>query len=69
MNWANAFAAIVISFLSTLSFAAGLEKSTLWSGKYMGFGGAAASSVEGGESLYFNPAGLISGQGTQNLSV
>lgn len=39
-------------------FGAGFEKSNLWSGKYMGRGGAATSSVEGSESMYFNPARL-----------
>ncbi|MGE3974158.1 MAG: OmpP1/FadL family transporter, partial [Bdellovibrionales bacterium] len=49
--------------------AAGLEKSTLWSGHYMGIGGAAASSVAGSEALYFNPAGLGNGSSSKDLSL
>ena len=44
---------------------AGLEKSTSWSGRYAGIGGAAVSSVEGSESLYFNPANLATTQGIE----
>ncbi|MGZ3709157.1 MAG: OmpP1/FadL family transporter, partial [Bdellovibrionota bacterium] len=40
------------------AFAAGLEKTVPWSGRYAGVAGAAASSVSGSESLYFNPAGM-----------
>ncbi len=40
------------------AFAAGFEKSVMWSGKYAGYAGAAASIVQGSQSLYFNPAGL-----------
>ena len=47
-----------ILFTSTPSFAAGLEKSVGWSGRYAGIAGAAVSSVEGSESLFFNPANL-----------
>ncbi len=38
--------------------ATGYEKVVLWSGKYSALGGAAASSVQGPQALYFNPAGL-----------
>lgn len=49
------------ALLATGAQAAGYEKVVTWSGKYVGIGGAAASSVQGSESLYFNPAGLASG--------
>jgi len=59
---------LVIS-LSTLlagsAFGAGFEKGFMWSGKYAGQAGAAASSVSGAESLYFNPAGLSETKGTE----
>src|SRR5436305_1800620 len=53
---------------SQLVFAAGFEKGIMWSGKYSGIGNAAASSVHGAESLYFNPAGLPSGSGMAEVS-
>jgi len=61
------FVSIIVASLlmSSWAQAGGFEKSTLWSGKYMAIGGAAASSVEGPESLYFNPAGL-SRKGSEN---
>lgn len=40
------------------AWAAGFEKSVLWSGREAGRGGAAVSSVSGSQSIYFNPAGL-----------
>ncbi len=43
--------------------AGGFEKATIWSGHYSGIGGAATSHVSGGESLFFNPAGLAGGEG------
>ena len=46
----------------SMSFASGFEKAVMWSGKYTGIGGAAVSSVRGSESLFFNPAGLASGE-------
>lgn len=48
------------ALLATGAQAAGYEKVVTWSGKYVGIGGAATSSVQGSESLYFNPAGLTS---------
>jgi long-subunit fatty acid transport protein len=53
---------LFVLLTSSLAFAAGFEKSTIQSGRYMGIGGAANSSVAGAESLYFNPAGLINGK-------
>ncbi len=50
---------------SNTVFAAGFEKSVLWSGKYAGQGNAAVSSASGAEALYFNPAGLAGAAGTQ----
>ncbi len=44
--------------MSGVSFAAGLEKDVLWSGKYVGSGGAAVSNASGAEALYYNPAGI-----------
>jgi long-subunit fatty acid transport protein len=49
---------LLVGLQSTLGFAAGFEKSVIWSGRYAAIGGAASSVVEGAEALYFNPAGL-----------
>ncbi len=38
--------------------AGGFEPNNLFSARYIGMGGAAASSVEGAQSISFNPAGL-----------
>lgn len=50
---------------ATNAWSAGFEKAVLWSGKYAAIGGAASSVVAGSQSLYFNPAGLASGSGTE----
>lgn len=42
----------------SLAMATGFEKNVLWSGHYTAIGGAASSSVNGPQALYFNPAGL-----------
>ncbi len=46
------------ALISSSALGAGFEKNVLWSGKWVGVGGAAVSAVEGAESLFFNPAGL-----------
>jgi long-chain fatty acid transport protein len=50
---------------SASALAGGYEKALLWSGHYTGMGGAAASTVSGSESLFFNPAGLASNEGIE----
>lgn len=45
--------------------AAGFDKPNLVSGKHTGISGASTSSVEGPESVFFNPAGLAHTQHTQ----
>lgn len=47
------------------AFAAGFEKTVTWSGKHAGQAGIGIATVAGPESLYFNPAGLASGTGTE----
>jgi len=64
--WALTAAA---TLASANAMAAGFEKSTMFSGKYAPMGGAAAGMVEGGESLYFNPAGLANGSGNGDVSL
>jgi long-subunit fatty acid transport protein len=50
-----------VLLFSSLSFAAGgFEKPVLWSARATQHGGAYTGSVTGAESLYFNPASLIS---------
>jgi long-subunit fatty acid transport protein len=56
-------AVLALASHSTFALAGGYEKPTAFSGKWAGVGGAAASSVSGAESLYFNPAGLAAGDG------
>lgn len=51
--------ALVLNF-STV-FAAGFEKSVMWSGKWAGVAGAASGAVSGSDSLFYNPAGLVLG--------
>lgn len=50
-----------VLFSASQAFAGGYEKPNTFSGKWGGLGGAAASSVSGAESLFFNPAGLAAG--------
>ena len=50
--------------LMTNAWGAGFEKVVNWSGKHAGTAGAAVSNVMGAESLYFNPAGLAAGKGS-----
>lgn len=58
------------ALLSSAVFAAGFEKNVLWSGKYQGFAGAATSSVNDSQALFFNPAGLgfVEGKGDVSLN-
>lgn len=60
---ATAAALMILASHSTAALAGGYEKPVFFSGKWAGVGGAAASSVSGAESLYFNPAGLAAGDG------
>lgn len=54
----NLFLLMAAFLVAEGAYAAGFEKSVMWSGKYAGVAGAAVSSVTGGQSLFFNPAGL-----------
>lgn len=57
---------LLISIVSISEcLAGGLDFNSLWSAKYSAVGGAAASSVEGAQSLYFNPAGLAKSSNTE----
>lgn len=52
---------LLIWSISSFAYASGgFEKSTLWSARAAQHGGAYASSVQGGEALFFNPASLRS---------
>ena len=65
MNWKKQNAKIIVGTLialsATQSFAAGFEKTVMWSGRWAGVAGAAAGAVEGADSLFYNPAGLVQG--------
>ncbi len=65
-----AMSLIGATFMSANVNAAGFEKSVMWSGRYAGIGNAVVGSVQGSESLYFNPAGLAGGnKGAGDTSV
>jgi long-chain fatty acid transport protein len=65
----TSFATGILSaaLVSSSALGAGFEKNVMWSGKWVGVGGAAVSAVQGAESLFFNPAGLSMGH--QGLEV
>ena len=68
-NLKTAAALVATALVSTQGFAAGFEKSTMFSGKYAGMGNAATGNVAGAESVYFNPAGLTRGGSEISLNV
>jgi long-subunit fatty acid transport protein len=76
MNHSNrkGIALVVVAgvFSSSSVFAAGFEKSILWSASAAAQGGAVVGSSKGAEALYFNPAGLEqsrpSGEASLNFS-
>ncbi len=51
----------LITFGTTQTFAAGFEKTVMWSGRWAGVAGAATGAVEGADSIFYNPAGLVQG--------
>lgn len=55
-------AAITLGLSCGSAMAAGFEKTVMWSGEWTGVAGAATGAVEGGDSLFFNPAGLVHGE-------
>jgi len=61
------FVTLAFALCASHGDAAGFEKSVMWSGKHAGYAGAAVSGVTGGQSLFFNPAGLA-GPGDVSLN-
>lgn len=57
MKWLISLIALLFA---SNTFAAGYEKGIVWGAKWVALGGAAVSSSQGAESLFFNPAGLSS---------
>lgn len=55
-------------FSSLGVYSAGFEKTVMWGGRWSGLAGAAVSAVEGGDSLFYNPAGLVQG-GSHEVSL
>ncbi|MFN8370346.1 MAG: hypothetical protein U0T83_06950 [Bacteriovoracaceae bacterium] len=55
------FIGISALLIGANTFAAGFEKSVLWSAKWASLAGNAASGVTGADSVYYNPAGLAAG--------
>ncbi len=68
-NLAVALVAATVAFSGDFARAAGFEKNIIWSGRYGGQGGAALSTVEGSEALYWNPAGLVSNRVGHDVSL
>lgn len=60
----------ILSLVFSISniFAAGFEKSVMWSGKWSGLAGAASGAVNGADALFYNPAGLVDG-GAREVSL
>lgn len=57
------------SLLAADVYAAGFEKSVMWSGREAGYAGAGQSAVAGSQSIVFNPAGLAgAGKGDVSLN-
>lgn len=53
---------VAICVFSVLDLsAAGFEKTVMWGGHWAGLAGAATAAVEGADSLFYNPAGLVQG--------
>lgn len=52
---------VLCVFASLNGFSAGFEKTVMWGGRWSGLAGAATGAVEGSDSLFYNPAGLVNG--------
>ena len=57
-----------LAFAGSNAFAAGYEKTVLWSGKYGGIAGITAGNAQGADALAFNPAGILTAKTGQELS-
>jgi long-subunit fatty acid transport protein len=64
-----AIGAFALSLSGESAQASGYEKSVLWGARAGGLSGAGSASVQGAEALYFNPAGLASGDVGQDFSL
>lgn len=53
------------ALIASAANGAGYEKNIPFSGRYAGIAGASVSSVQGPESVFFNPAGLAGSEGWQ----
>lgn len=68
MRTSNVIATLATVLFVGQAWSAGFEKSVLWSAKWSALGGASSAAVSGSESVIFNPAGLVNGEG-QELSL
>ena len=55
------FTSLSIALASFSAWAGGYEKTVGWSARWSSLAGAAGSTVEGADALYFNPAGMVNG--------
>ncbi len=65
---ASSILGVVTLISSATVFAGGFEKNIFFSGRYSGVGGAAAAIVSGPEAMYWNPAGLVTKAGKQEMT-
>lgn len=56
-----ALSLVTLTMSISSAYAAGFEKTVMWSGKWSGVAGAASGAVQGADSLFYNPAGLVGG--------
>lgn len=61
--------AAALGLMVSQAHAAGYEKSIMWGGKTGSMAGISTSWIEGADSLYFNPAGLVAKAPGQELSL
>lgn len=64
-----ALAAVIGLGFASQGFAAGYEKSIMWGGRTGSVAGISTSYIQGSESLYFNPAGIVSSAPGQDISL
>ncbi len=62
-------ALVVTTAIGASAFAAGYEKNIMWSGRHAGPAGTGAAWASGPEALYYNPAGIVTTEGSRSLDL